>query len=248
MPRTWLLSGKADRSGQDRNLISLTRTMALLMTLIFPSVRGLFGKKGIKAIQLVIYQIGIDRALILKKALGTDVDDARSLGRILDFDDGLAGVTGVWTLETMGKAMKIVRRCPMAPILARCPEICRTIIAAMEAGTFYRLNPNIKVPEIPRLISEGSDCCVGTIELPYLGELRASEISPEATGTKNDCPIPCVPGLNKELALQACKSFGTAFVKLLRYGTEQKMAWYDFFRYGEDEEHALDLDGYTYQC
>jgi len=239
MSRTWLIPGKAARLRQDTGFISFTKAMALLMTLVFPAARKLFGKRGIKAVQLAMYQIGMDRAPILKEALGTDVDDARSLGRILDFDDGLAGVKGVWELETRGIARKIVRRCPMAAILARCPEICRTIIAAMEAGTFYRLNPNIKVPEVPTLISEGSDCCVGTIELPYLDKERASEISPEATGPKSEPPIPSVPGLNRGLALQALRSLGTAFVQLLRYGTKQEMAWYDFFRYGKDETHPF---------
>ena len=234
MFRTLLMPGKSETPGQDSRLISFTKIMALFMTLLFPSVKKLFGKKGIKAIQLVMYQIGIDRALIVKEALGTDVNDARSLGRILDFDDGLGGVKGVWTMETKGKAIKVVRTCPMAYILSRCPEICRTIIAAMEAGTFYRLNPNIKVPQIPKLISEGSDCCVGTIELPYLDEHTASEISPEATGTGNQPPAPDIPGLNKKLSLQALKSLGTAFMRLLMYGTKQEMAWYDFFKYRED--------------
>ena len=228
------MPGKAERPEHDRHVISFTKIMAVFMTLLFPSVNRLFGKRGIKAIQLVMYQIGIDRALILKEALGTDVDDARSLGRILDFDDGLGGVKGVWIVESKGKAIKVVRTCPMAYILARCPEICRTIIAAMEAGTFYRLNPNIKVPEIPKLISEGSDCCVGTIELSYLDEQTAAETSPEATGTSNHPPAPDIPGLNKKLAFQALKSLGTAFVRLVRYGTKQEMAWYDFFKYGED--------------
>ena len=234
MPRTLLMIERAETSDCDRFLISYTKIMAVFLTLLFPFVNRLFGKKGIKAIQLVMYQIGIDRAQILRKALGTDVDDARSLGRILDFDDGLACVKGVWAMETKGKAIKVVKTCPIANILARCPEICRTIIAAMEAGTFHRLNPNIKVPEIPKLISEGSDCCVGTIELPYLDKHTASEISPEATGTSNYTPVPDIPGLYKRLSLQALKSLGTAFMRLLKYGTKQEMAWYHFFKYGQN--------------
>ncbi|HID28798.1 MAG TPA: hypothetical protein EYP19_02200 [Desulfobacterales bacterium] len=205
--------------------------MAVFTTLLFPVVNGLFGKKGIKALQLIMYQMGIDRAPIVNKALNIDVNDARSLGRILDFDDGLCEVKGVWTMETKGKAIKVVGTCPLGRMLVRCPEICRTIIAAMEAGTFYPLNPNIKVPELPRLISEGGDCCVGTIELPYLEEHTALEISPWATGPDNYAPAIHIPGLNKKLACQAFKTLGTSSIKLLRYGTKQKMAWYDFFKY-----------------
>jgi hypothetical protein len=232
--RTLLMPQKANIRAHCRYLISFTEVMAIFMALLFPLVNRLFGKKGIKAIQLIMYQIGIDRARILKEALNIDVNDARSLGRILDFDDGLAGVKGVWTVEAKGKATKVVTICPMAYILARCPEICRTIIAAMEAGTFYHLNPNVKVPEIPELISEGSDCCVGTIELSYLDESTASRISPHAAGNNVYPPAINIPGLKTKLARQALKSLKAAFVRLLRYGTEQEMAWYDFFKYGEN--------------
>ena len=214
-----------------RHLISFIKIMAAFMTLLFPAVNWLFGKKGIKALQLIMYQMGIDRSHILKDALNIDVNDARSLGRILDFDDGLCDVKGVWKMETKGKAIKVVSTCPMGRTLARCPEICRTIIAAMEAGTFYPLNPDVKVPEIPKLISEGSDSCVGTIELPYLDERMASQTSPQATGSSNYAPAIHVPGLNKKLAYQALKTFSTSSVRLLRYGTKQEMAWYDFFKY-----------------
>ncbi len=226
----------------DTYLISFTKIMAIFMTLLFPSVNRLFGKKGIKAMQLIMYQIGMDRAPILRKALSIDVNDTRSLGRVLDFDDGLGGVKGVWTVETKGKAIKVVDTCPIGRILVRCPEICKTIIAALEAGTFYRLNPNLKVQEVPKLISEGADCCVGTIELAYLDKQTASEPSPQATGS-NVCPAAeNIPGLKTKLAWQALKSISTAFIRLLRYGTKQEMAWYEFFKYGKGQGHLSDLD------
>ena len=212
-------------------LISFIKIMAVFTTLLFPAVNRLFGKKGIKALQLIMYQMGIDRAPILKKALEIDVNDARSLGRILDFDDGLCEVKGVWTMETKGKAIKVVATCPLGRILARCPEICRTIIAAMEAGTFYPLNPDIRVPELPRLISEGGDCCVGTIELPYLDQETASKVSPYAIGKSAYPDIINIPGLNRELAFQVLMSLFRAVINLIRYGTRQDMGWYDFFKY-----------------
>ena len=48
-----------------RYLISFIKIMAAFMTLLFPAVNGLFGKKGIKVLQFIIYQMGIDRAPIL---------------------------------------------------------------------------------------------------------------------------------------------------------------------------------------
>jgi len=203
------------------------KLMAVVTTIIFPIIYKLFGEKGIKAWQLILYQIGIERANILKDALGVDVNDARSLGRILDYDDSLAGVKGIWVEEKRGKATKVVRVCPIGRLLR--PEICTNIIAAMEAGTFYPLNPRIKVPEVTKLISKGDDCCIGTIELPYLDKEVADKTSPYSTGKRY--PTIAVPGLKKRLFLQSIRGFIKAILNFFRYGIRQEMYWYDFFKY-----------------
>lgn len=202
--------------------------MAAITTFFFPIVYKLFGKRGIKAWQLILYQMGMDRSLILKQELKVDVNDARSLGKIIDYDDGLARVKGIWVTEKKGKAIKIVKICPIGRILR--PEICLNLVAALEAGTFYSLNPNIKVPEITKLISKGDDCCVGVIELPYLDKQIANQNSSYSTG-KDYAPPIYIPYLDRRLFFTSMKSLFKAIFKFFKYGTGQKMHWYDFFEY-----------------
>lgn len=203
------------------------KCMAAITSLLFPVVYKLFGERGIKAWQLIFYQIGIGRSSILKEGLKIDVNDARSLGRIFDYDDSLAHVKGIWEMEKKGKTIKVVKVCPIAYILR--PEICLNLIAALEAGTFYPLNSRIKVPDIPKLISRGDDCCIGTIELPYLAKEVADQISPYSTGKQY--PLINIPGLNKRLFCQTIKSFLKAVFNFLKHGTKQQMYWYEFFKY-----------------
>ncbi len=207
--------------------------MAAITTFLFPIVYKLFGKRGIKAWQLILYQMGMDRSFILKEELKVDVNDARSLGKIIDYDDGLARVKGIWVTEKKGKAIKVVKICPIGRILR--PEICLNLVGALEAGTFYPLNPNIKVPEITKLISKGDECCVGVIELPYLNKQIANQNSSYRTG-KNYAPPINIPYLNRKLFFISIKSFLKAIFRLFKYGMRQKMHWYEFFEYkGKNE-------------
>jgi hypothetical protein len=203
------------------------KLIAAITSFLFPVVYKLFGGKGIKAWQLVFYQIGVDRSSILKNELKIDINDARSLGYILDYDDSLGGVKGIWEMEKKGKAIKVVRICPLSNVVRS--EMCLHLIAALEAGTFYTLNPRIKVPDIPKLISRGDDCCIATIELPYLAKEAADQVSPYSTGKKY--PVINIPGLNRLLFYQTIKSFLKAVLNLHKYGTKQQMYWYEFFRY-----------------
>jgi len=50
-----------------------------------------FGDKGWNVLEKVCDQFGRERAEILKEALEIDVEDARSLGKVFDFEDGLRG-------------------------------------------------------------------------------------------------------------------------------------------------------------
>ena len=204
--------------------------MAGITTFLFPIVYKLFGKRGIKAWQLILYQMGMDRSPVLKEELKVDVNDARSLGKIIDYDDGLVKVKGIWVTEKKGKAIKVVKICPIGRILR--PEICLNLVGAFEAGTFYPLNPNIKIPEITKLISKGDDCCIGVIELSYLDKQIANQNSSYRTG-KNYAPPPPIdiPHLNRRLFFISIKSFFKAIFKFFKYGTKQKMYWYEFFEY-----------------
>lgn len=196
---------------------------------LLPALYRRFGEAGVRALQYIFYRIGEDRAPILREYLHIDPYDARSLGRVLDYEDGLAGVRGIWTEETKGRAVKEERYCPAARELAACPEVCTRLMMALEAGTFSVLNPDLAVPELSSLLSKGDPCCLATIELP-LARREARKESPHATPGAFP-PLLVVPGLREKLALQGMKSLLSALWTLLTRGPEQPMQWYEHFRY-----------------
>ena len=208
------------------------RLMMRRLVELLPALYEKRGERGVKALQFVFYQIGADRAPLLWDALEIDVNDARSLGRVLDYEDGLVGVRGTWTEETRGRAVKEERYCPAAGELARCPEVCTCLMMAMEAGTFSVLNPRLEVPELTKLLSTGDDCCLAVIELPadVVGRKEARETSPQAMPGAFP-PVIKVRGLRWRLAALGLTSLVTALIKLAVSGPDQPMAWYEFFRY-----------------
>lgn len=199
------------------------------LTRLLPALYDRFGEPGVRALQYLFYRVGEDRAPILREHLQINPYDARSLGRVLDYEDGLAGVRGVWTEETMGRAVKEERYCPAARELTACPEVCTRLMMALEAGTFSVLNPDIAVPELSQLLSTGDPCCLATIELP-LSRRDARKQSPQATPGAFP-PALRVPGLQGKLALQGMRSLLSALWTLVTGGPEQPMMWYEYFRY-----------------
>jgi hypothetical protein len=208
------------------------RLLMRRLTLLLPSLYKRYGELGVKALQFVFYQVGLDRAGVMREALDIDVNDARSLGRILDYEDGLVGVRGIWTEETCGRAVKEERYCPAAAELARCPEVCTSLMMAMEAGTFSVLNPELEMPELTKLLSRGDDCCLAVIELPasVVGRRRSGKPSLQATPGQFP-PLIEAPGLRLRLAATGIVSILKAVFKLATSGPDQPMVWYDFFRY-----------------
>ncbi|MHB8896506.1 MAG: hypothetical protein ACYC99_15185 [Candidatus Geothermincolia bacterium] len=206
-----------------------TRLALLGLARLMPWLYARWGEQGVKALQFVFYQVGVDRAPLLLEGLRIDPDDARSLGRVLDYEDGLVGVKGVWTEECRGRAVKEERYCPGARELAACPEVCTCLMMAMEAGTFSIINPELNAPEITKLLSRGDDCCLAIIELPGGGK-SASKQSPQATPGQFP-PVIEVPGLRAKLMVTGLASLAKAIVKLATSGPDQPMKWYEFIRY-----------------
>jgi hypothetical protein len=199
---------------------------------LLPRLYGRYGERGVKALEFVFYQIGVDRAALMREALQIDPLDARSLGRVLDFEDAMGGVRGVWTEETRGRAVKEERYCPAARELARCPQVCTSLMMAMEAGTFSVINPDLDPPEISKLLSTGDDCCLAEIELPadVVGKEGLHQLSPQATPGEFP-PVITAPGLKPRLAAMSILSVFKALFKLATSGPDQPMHWYEFFRY-----------------
>lgn len=205
-----------------------TRLVLKRLAWLLPRIHDRYGERGVRALQFLFYQVGLDRARLMQRELSIDVDDARSLGRVLDYEDGLVGVRGTWTEERRGRAVKEERYCPGARELARCPEVCTNLMMAMEAGTFSVIQPELAVPRITRLLSRGDDCCLAVIELPVAADPEAA--SPQATPGQFP-PVLKVPGLRAKLMLVGLLSTLKAAVRLALEGPDQPMRWYEFFRY-----------------
>ncbi|HEY5530379.1 MAG TPA: hypothetical protein VIK22_00085 [Candidatus Anoxymicrobiaceae bacterium] len=200
---------------------------------LLPALYDRYGERGVKALQYVFYQMGLDRSATMQEALQIDPTDARSLGRVLDFEDHMVGVRGVWTEETCGRAVKEERYCPASRELEKCPQVCTSLMMALEAGTFALINPDLDPPEISKLLSTGDDCCLAEIELPVEvvgSKSRAKSTSPQAMPGAFP-PIIDAPGLRTRLAVLSFVSLFKALFKLATTGLDQPMHWYDFFRY-----------------
>ncbi len=207
------------------------RLMGRGLAWLLPTVYEKFGERGVKRLQYVFYQVGLDRAPVMQEYLQIDPDDARSLGRILDYEDGLGGVRGIWVEESKGRATKEERYCPIARELEKCPEVCTKLMMAMEAGTFKIINPNIEIPEFTELLSTGGSCCKGSIELTYLSKKEARRESPHATHDAFP-PVLKVPGLQWRLMTLGVVSLLKALFKLATTDIDDiDMYQYDFFRY-----------------
>lgn len=192
-----------------------------------PAVHERYGEDGVRALQFVFYQVGADRANLMRKALDIDVDDARSLGRVIDYQDSLLGVRGVWTEESRSRAVKEEHNCPAAGELARCPQVCEGLIPALEAGTFSVLNPGLKAPLRRRFLSRGETSCLVVLE--QSGVTRSGGPYPYFT-MGEQAPEVRAPGLMWKLAVTALASVAVALVKIAVSGADQPMLWYESFR------------------
>ncbi len=207
------------------------RLMGRQLAWLLPTVYDRFGERGVKRLQYIFYRAGVERAALIKEALAIDPHDARSLGRVLDFEDGTIGVRGAWTEESKGRATKEERYCPMARELESCPEVCTKLMVAMEAGTFSVINPDIVVGELTELLSTGDSCCRATFELDYLPPEEAAKESPQATHGAFP-PVLKVPGLLVRMYAACSRGSLKALAKLATTDIDDiDMLWYEHMRY-----------------
>lgn len=203
-----------------------------LLSYIFPYVAGKWGERGIKGLQFVFYEAGRARGKLIRKALQIDPNDARSVGRVLDFEDGMVGVRGTWSAETRGRAVKEERYCPAQKELERCPEVCAFLMTAMEAGTFSGWAPRLVPGLLTRLLSLGHDCCRAEILVaPEDGSSNYdTKISPHATPGAFP-PVLKVPFLILRMNIRMLFGFLRGIIKVLISGPDQHMDWYEKLRY-----------------
>ncbi|MGQ9720000.1 MAG: L-2-amino-thiazoline-4-carboxylic acid hydrolase [Candidatus Jordarchaeum sp.] len=148
---------------KQRELIN--RANAQMMISVVKAVVEKFGEEGWKAIEKGMRDFGQMRAFSLKKNLNIDVNNARELGKVLDFEDTMTGVKGRWVEIGEKIAVKHEFECPMIKVLKDFPEYCTRLMYAMEIGTLKTLNPKVKELKITKLLTKGDDCCEAIIEL-----------------------------------------------------------------------------------
>lgn len=121
----------------------------------------------------------------LAKILRVDPSDARSLGRIQDWEDDLLGVTGHWTMEDEGGAggrcvaVKHETSCPYADLAAQDTRICTELVHRLETATFTSVVPGYRLVPLDRLLSKGDASCTFRHELP--ARVGASKESRESS-------------------------------------------------------------------
>ncbi|MBN2169637.1 MAG: hypothetical protein JW738_10370 [Actinobacteria bacterium] len=215
------------------------KVMFKSLATIFPLASQIFGENGTRAMQYVLYEAGRARGKLMLEALQIDPNDARSIGRVIDFEDGVGGVKGKWVDQTKGMATKEELYCPATKELESCPEVCTCLMMAMEAGTFAGWAPRITMPKFDKLLSVGDDCCRATLKLkPVPGsEETDKEISPHAN---YDFPpkISMPPTVALQMAMLMGMGAMKGVLKILTSGPNQPMEWYDDFRYMPGEAYT----------
>lgn len=206
---------------------------------ILPIVSRVWGENGVRAMQYVLYEAGRARGQLMREALKIDPNDARSLGRVIDFEDGLGGVVGRWVNETRGCATKEEHYCPAQKELESCPEVCTKLMVAMEAGTFAGWTPRVSMPKFEKLLSVGDDCCRATLTLNKVPGCEESdkETSPQAN---SDFPPKMKIPLSVGIRMAVLMGLGAVkgVLKMLTSGSEQPMEWYEDFRYVPGEAYT----------
>ncbi|MBN2168426.1 MAG: hypothetical protein JW738_04220 [Actinobacteria bacterium] len=210
---------------RDMPMKLIMKTLAML----WPVLAYGWGEKGIKALQFVLYEGGRARGKLIREGLRIDTGDARSIGRILDLEDGMVGVKGTWTEENKGCAVKEERYCPAARELEPCPQVCTHLMTAMEAGTMagWFDGDSIEFPKFNKLLSTGDDCCKVVIELKDKTEkdVQSPHATPGAFPPKVFKPV-----MVAKMAMLMGMGMMKGTLKVIFTGPG-KMEWYEHYRY-----------------
>ncbi len=153
-------ANKADLEKQARRRV-MQDYMARWPLFMSKAVVEEFGEKGWAVIEGVAKRIGRERAQLLKEALEIDVNDARSLGKVFDFEDSMNGVAGEWVESGRKRAVKRETRCAAAQIFKDFPPYCGKLMCALARATIEELNPKATLNDFSagKLLAKGDDYC-----------------------------------------------------------------------------------------
>ena len=124
-----------------------------------------FGDAAWEVLKRMAEEFGRQRAPILKEALEIDVNDARSLGQIFDFEDSMNGIFGEWIESSPQRAVKREYKCVPARMYMDFPDYCAKLMTWVADATVRAMNPNAEVKPFEKLIPRGDDCCLVAVEV-----------------------------------------------------------------------------------
>lgn len=147
---------------------SITKTnMSRLSVLLVKNVAESFGDRGWEALDKAAEDFARYRAPLMK-FLVDEPDNARSLGKIFDFEDNLGMLENEWIKTGDKEAIKIETKCPGSAIYKEYPPFCGRFLYVIARETLRAINPNVHLEPFDKVkcIVYGDDCCEVKISLP----------------------------------------------------------------------------------
>ena len=143
------------------------RNMIRYPVLLVKNVAETFGDKGWKALEKAAKEFAEYR-FPLMKFLVDDPENARSLGKVFDFEDNLGGLENEWIKTDAKDAVKIETKCPASEVFKEYPPYCGRFLYAIARETIKLFNPKVHLEPFDKVkcIVYGDDCCEVKIKLP----------------------------------------------------------------------------------
>ena len=139
---------------------------ARLPLLIVKNVVEEFGEKGWEVLERAATEFAEYRAPLMK-ILVDDPENARSLGNIFDFEDGMSGVEGEWVISEQKEAVKCENRCAASELFKQYPDYCGRFLWKVAAETIKLYNPKTELTPFnqAKCLAYGDDCCEVKIKI-----------------------------------------------------------------------------------
>ena len=143
------------------------RNMIRYPVLLVKNVAEIFGDKGWQALDKSAKEFAEYR-FPLMKFLVDNPEDARSLGKVFDFEDNLGGLENEWIKSDAKDAIKIETKCPASEIFKEYPPYCGKFLYAIARDTIQLFNPKVQLEPFDKAkcLVYGDDCCEVKITLP----------------------------------------------------------------------------------
>ena len=164
--------------GEDRKTIIIPDTapeklldasaasLAIFLSRIMAAFGERWGEEAWKVAENALRGMGEARAARMAQRLKVDPNDARSIGRLFDFEDNGMGIKGEWVETGKKRAVKHELYCPLARFLQGQPEICMRLLGGpIQQATFETLGIRLKPAAMTKLLPLGDPYCEVIVEL-----------------------------------------------------------------------------------